>query len=331
MAAAGADTATPLYGFEQNDERAGSRRDLEAARAELLVLWKRLDGDELELSALEKHDPDGWVFLMRFATDCPLCIKWYEGERPKLERKHARYNSLVMVVAFVLFTLAFLLPFQPLLLFFLQGALDVDGPTSTTGLVDVAALLGVVGTGTTVALRLSSRGIRYRRQAAVFHKASAALKEQLYGLETEWRSKPLVDKSAEGITCMTAEFGGAVRRAVGQAQLVLANERDEFFDTLTVDVSALTEDVTAATEGLAQRAAFRTDQRHADAQLRTELGTQLSETLLTRDTAKAKIAMLEKELTTATEDRVASLQSTLLEQRLLFEESEQRRLHLQSK
>jgi hypothetical protein len=330
--ASGSDAATPLYSFEKNDERASSRRDLEAARAELVVLWKRFDGDELELPALEKHDPDSWGFLLRYVTDGPLCIKWYEGERPKLESKHARYNALVMVVAFVLFTLAFLLPFQPLLLFFLQGALDVDGSTSTTGLVDVAALFGVVGTGTTVALRLSSRGIRYRRQAAVFHKASAALKEQLYRLEAEWRGKPLVDKTAEGIIRMTTPFDEAIRRAVGQAQVVLSDEHDAYFDTLTVDVNALTEDVTAATEGLAPRIAFRNDQRHVDAQRRSELGNQLSEALLTRETAKAKIAVLEKELTTVTDERMrAALQSTLLEQRLLFEESEQRRLHLQSK
>ena len=324
------DTATPLYSFEQNDERASSRRDLEDARAQLLVLWKRLDGDELELPALEKHDPDSWVFLLRFVTDCPLCIKWYEGERPKLERKHARYNALVMIVALVLFTLAFLLPFQPLLLFFLQGKLDVDGTTSTTGLVDVAALLGVVGTGATVALRLSSRSNRYRQQAAVFHKASSALKEQLYRLETEWRGKPLLEKAADGTIRMAPALDEALRRAVGQAQLVGAVERDEYFDTLTVDVSALTEDVTAATEGLAQRTAFRNDQRHADAQRKLELGAQLSEALLTRDTAKAKIAVLEQELAATTDERTrASLQSMLLDQRLAFEESEQRRLHLQ--
>jgi hypothetical protein len=237
-----------------------------------------------------------------------------------------------MVVAFVLFALAFLLPFQPLLLFFLQGALEVEGSTSTTGLVDVAALLGVVGTGTTVALRLSSRGIRYRRQAAVFHKASAALKEQLYRLETEWRGKSLIDKAADGTTRMAPAFDDAIRRAVGQAQLVLATERDEFFDTLTVDVNALTEDITTATENLAQRTAFRNDRRHADAQRMVDQGTQLTETLLTRDTAKAKIAVLEAELATATDERMrANLQTMLLEQRLSFEESEQRRLHLQGK
>jgi hypothetical protein len=330
--AQGSDATTPLYGFEQNDERASNRRDLEGARAELVVFWKRLDGDELVLPALERHDPDSWAFLLRYITDGPLCIKWYEGERPMLERKHARYNALVMVVAFVLFTLAFLLPFQPLLLFFLQGALEVDGNTSTTGLVDVAALLGVVGTGTTIALRLSSRGIRYRRQAAVFHKASAALKEQLYRLETEWRGKPLLEKAPDGTTRMAAAFDEAIRRAVGQAQVVLANERDEFFDTLTVDVNALTEDVTAATEGLAQRTALRLDLRQADAQRRSELDSQRTDALLARDTASAKIAVLEKELAATTDERTrTNLLAMLLEQRLSFEESEQRRLHLQGK
>jgi hypothetical protein len=333
MAAGSAEASVPLYGFEQAEGRAGSHRDLTAARAELAVLWKRLDGDPLDLAALERHDPESWGFLLRYATDGPLCIKWYDGKRPELERKQARYSALVMTVAFVLFALAFMLPFQPLILFLLQSQLEIGGtPSSTTGLVDVAALLGVVGTGTTVALRLSSRGIRFRRQAAVFHKASATLKEQLYRLETEWRGKPLVDK-AEGVGLrMTPALDEAIRRAVGEAQLVLANERDEFFDTLTVDVNALTEDVTAATEGLGTRTAFRSDRRHEDAALRRDLEAQAADTQLAYDTAKAKIGVLEKELLTATDERTrANLQAALLEQRLLVEEMGQRRIQLQAR
>lgn len=331
MAERSTEAKLPLYGFEQAEGHAGSRRDLEDARAELSVLWMRLDGDPLELTALEKHDPDSWAFLLRYVTDGPLCVKWYESKRPELERKQSRYNALVMVVAFVLFTLAFLLPFQPLLLFLLKSKLQITDEASGTGLVDVAALLGVVGTGTTVALRLSSRGIRYRRQAAVFHKASAALKEQLYRLETDWRGKPLVEKTAENTTRMTPGFDEALRRAVGQAQAVLSDERDEFFETLTVDVNALTEDVTSATENLAGRVAFRSDRRHADAQRSSDLEAQLSDAQLKRDTAKAKIAVLEKELAgTLSDSTRENLQGLLLEQRLQLEESEQRRAQLVS-
>jgi hypothetical protein len=331
MATGSVDAAAPLYGFEKDDERAATRRrDLADARAELAVLWTRLDGDPLDLPSLERHDPDSWVFLLRYVTDGPLCIKWYEDKRPTLERKQARYNALVMMVALVLFVLAFLLPFQPLLLWLLQSELEIEGSPSSTGLVDVAALLGVVGTGATVALRLSSRGVRYRQQAAVFHKASAALKEQLYRLETEWRGKPLVDKAADGSTQLTLAFDEAIRRAATEAQAILSSERDEFFDTLAVDINAITENIDAAAEGLAKRAAFRTDRRHEDAQRRGDVDAQLAEATLTRETAKAKIAVLEKELTTATDERTRlNLQSTLLDQRLLLEESEQRRMHLQ--
>lgn len=331
MATGSVDATAPLYGFEKDDARAATRRrDLADARAELVVLWMRLDGDPLDLPSLERHDPDGWVFLLRYVTDGPLCIKWYEDERPTLERKQARYNALVMVVALVLFVLAFLLPFQPLLLFFLQGRLDVEGTPSSTGLVDVAALLGVVGTGATVALRLSSRGVRYRQQAAVFHKASAALKEQLYRLETEWRGKPLVDKPADGHARLTSAFDEAIRRTATEAQAILSTERDEFFDTLAVDVNAITENIDAATESLAKRAAFRTDRRHEDTQRRGDLEAELAEATLAHATAKAKIAVLEKELTTTTDERTRlGLQSALLDQRLLLEESEQKRMHLQ--
>jgi hypothetical protein len=329
MAAGSEETALPLYAFEQSDGRAGSHRDLTAARAELSVLWRRLDGDPLDLPALERHDRDGWAFLLRYVTDGPLCIRWYDAKRPALERSQARYNALVMGVALALFTLAFLLPFQPLLWFLLQGQLGVEGTPSSTGLVDVAALLGVVGTGTTVALRLSSRGIRYRRQAAVFHKASATLKEQLYRLETEWRGKPLLDRTTDGTVRLQPGLEQAIRRAVSEAQVVLANERDEFFDTLTVDVNALTEDVTAATEGLASRTAFRSDRRHEDALRRRELEAQLSDAVLSRDTARAKLAVLEQQLATVEGDGLrADIAEKLLELRLVAEESEQRRIHL---
>lgn len=328
MAEGSTEAKLPLYDFEEAQGHTG-RRDVAAARKALAKLWARLDGDPLDLTALEKHDPDSWAFLLRYVTDGLLCIKWYEDKRPELERKQSRYNALVMVVAFVLFALAFLLPFQPLLLFFLKSELELGGDTSGTGLVDVAALLGVVGTGTTVALRLSARGIRYRRQAAVFHKASAALKEQLYRIETDWRGKPLVEKAPDGTTRMTPAFDDAIRRAVTQAQTVLANERDEFFETLTVDVNALTEDVNSATETLAGRVAFRSDKRHADAQHRTDVESQLADALLRRDTARAKIAVLEKELAGTLSDGMReSLQGQLLEQRLQLEESEQRRVHL---
>jgi hypothetical protein len=330
MAAEPVEPAIPLYAFEQVTGLAGNRADPGAARRELVVLWKRLDGDPLELPALEKHDPDSWLFLLRYVTDGPLCIKWYEGKRPELETKQGRYNALVMVVAFVLFSLAFLLPFQPLLLFFLKSELDIGGTTSTTGLVDVAALLGVVGTGTTVALRLSARGVRYRRQAAVFHKASAALKEQLYRLETEWRGKPLVEKVADATTRMTPAFDEAIRRAVGQAQAVLADERDQYFETLIVDVNAVTEDVAAASESLGAKVAFRSDRRHDDAQRQRDLEDQLSEAQLACSTATAKIAVLEQTLATAADDLKPRIEATLLEQRLVLQESEQRRLHLQA-
>jgi hypothetical protein len=329
MAVGSDETALPLYAFEQADGRAGSHRDLTAARAELVVLWRRLDGDPLDLPALERHDRDGWAFLLRYVTDGPLCIRWYDQRRPALERRQARYNALVMGVALVLFMLAFLLPFQPLLWYALQGELGVEGAPSSTGIVDVAALVGVVGTGATVALRLSSRGVRYRRQAAVFHKASAKLKEQLYRLETEWRGLPLLERAADGSVRMTPGLDQAIRRAVSEAQAVLANERDEFFDTLTVDVHALTEDVSAATEGLASRAVFRSDRRHHDAVRRRELDAQVADAVLARDTARAKMAVLEQQLAMLTDERARDdLADKVLALRLVVEEQEQRRIHL---
>lgn len=320
----------PLYGFEQADGRAGRHRDLAAARRELEVLWGRLDGAPPDLAAIERHDAEGWAFLLRYITDGPLCIQWYEARRPELERKQARYGALVMTVAFVLFALAFLLPFQPLIVVFLGKELSLGSTGSSTGLVDVAALLGVVGTGTTVALRLSSVGIRYRRQAAVFHKASATLKEQLYRLETDWRGKPLVQRPEGGAARLDPAFDEALRRAVATAQLVLADERDAYFDTLVVDVGPIAETVTSATETLARRTAVRSDPHHEDAQRRQELEARLADARLAEDTARAKIAVLEQELTTTTDERtLANLRAALLDQRLASEEAGLRRQQLE--
>jgi hypothetical protein len=330
MAAGPGDSAIPLYAFEKATGRVENRADPRATRAELEMLWRRLDAKTEQLPALEQHDPESWLFLLRYVAEGPLCIHWYEHKRPELEAKQGRYNTMVMVVALALFLLAFLLPFQPLLLLVLGSKLGVESATSTTGLVDLAALLGVVGTGTTVALRLSARGVRYRRQAAVFHKASATLKEQLYRLESEWRGKPLVETLEDGTTRMTPAFDDAIRRAVGQAQAVVADERDQFFDTLILDVNAVTEDVTAATGDLGARVAFRSDRRHQDAQRQRDLASQADEAQLAYDTATAKIAVLEQTLATASDDQRPRIQVTLLEQKLAQQEADQRRKYLQT-
>jgi hypothetical protein len=164
----------------------------------------------------------------------------------------------------------------------------------------------------------------------VFHQASAALKEQLYRLETEWRGKPLVEKAADGTTRMTPGFDEAIRRAVSQAQTVLADERDQYFETLIVDVNAVTDNVTAATESLGTKVAFRSDRRHEDAQRQRDLESQVSEAQLACSTAAAKIAVLEQTLATTAPELKPRIEAALLDQRLILRESEQRRLHLQA-
>lgn len=322
MAVDPAPTGTPLYAFEKIRGRADAHRDPKAARAALEVLWSRLEGETEQLAALERGDPGGWELLLRYATDGPLAVEWYEDRRPELEAKQRRYNALVMGVVIVVFGLAFLLPFQPLVLIFLGSELKLDGGPSSTGLIDVAALLGVLVSGTTIALRLSSVGVRYRKQAAVFHKASAALKEQLYRLETEWRGKPLVHATDDAGPRLHPALDEAVRRAVGQAQAIMADERDAYFDTLTMDVNALTDGAGGVAEAMTARAVFRVDGRSEHSRQHRELDEQLAKARLRRDTLTAKIAVLERELTAPEADR-SGLQRMILEHRLSLQESEQ--------
>ncbi|MCX4240563.1 hypothetical protein [Paraliomyxa miuraensis] len=276
MAVAPGQSSTPLYAFEQGVGR-GNHRDLAAARAQLAVLWARLDGDVEQLEAIERSDPESWKLLLRYATDSPLSIKWYDDRRPELEKKQRQYNLLVMSTVLGVFGLAFMLPFLPLLMVVLQDRLALGESASSGGLVDMAALIGVLVSGTTIALRFSAVGVRFRQQAAVFHKASAALKDQLYGLETEWRHKPLVEtiEEGEGGTRLHPELEMAIRRAVGDARAIMDQERDDYFDTLTMDVSALTDGASDVTS-LGSSAVFRnyTRQRRA---LRAQLAEARSD------------------------------------------------------
>jgi hypothetical protein len=117
---------------------------------------------------------------------------------------------------------------------------------------------------------------------------------------------------------------------VGQAQAVLADERDQFFETLIVDVNSVTEDVSAATDALSQRVAFRTDRRHEHAQQLRDLERQAAEAQLAHEMASAKVLVLEQELAVAPEERKIELRPVLLEQRLAQQENEQRKRHFQA-
>ncbi|MCA9707923.1 MAG: hypothetical protein KDK70_18875 [Myxococcales bacterium] len=321
--------ATPLYAFEQIRGRAESRRDPQEARSQLRVLWKRLGGDPADLEALEAGDPDGWQFLLRYVTDGPLGIQWYDAKRPELEAKQRRYNALLVGLAVVIAGLAFALPFQPLVMVLLAPELELAEATSRTGLVDAAALFGVMGTGGAVALRMSAQVVRYRRQAAVFHKASAALKEQLYRLESDWFQPPLVVTDAKG-TRLHPAFATAIREAVGGAQAIGADERDAYFETLTIDVHALTDNAVAAQEALSEKAVFRGDRHHQHAKERRELAVELSKARLAVRTARAKIEVLEAEREKASPDEVGEIAVLLREQRMALQEAEQQQAHLEA-
>jgi len=315
-----------LYSFEEIHGRAG-HRDRQKARAQLEVLWSRLGGQEGQLATLRTQDPQGWQFLMRYVADGPLSIQWYDDKRPELEAKQRRYNRMLMGVALLLFILAFALPFQPLLLTLFDRDLPLAEAAGQTGLVDVAALMGVVGTGATVALRISAQAVRYRRQAAVFHKASAGLKEQLYRLEGDWAPRQLLGSEKEPLR-LHPEFTDALRLAIGEAQRVLAEERDAYFDTLTVDVNALTDNTTRAAQDLGNLSVLRTEHRKELAQARRELDRQIADASLAIRTANAKIAELESQQQTAPDDLKMDLQSSLHEERLALREAEQLYEHL---
>lgn len=328
MSAPTADHEAPLYAFEKQHGRAGHREPREA-RAQLTVLWERIGGDPQDLPALEQDDPDGWQFLMRYVTDGPLNIKWYDEKRPQLENKQRRYNVIVLIVVSVLFLLAMAMPFQPLLMAMMSPSIDLDRAGEVTGLVDVAALLGVVGTGATVVLRMSAQVVRYRRQAAVFHKAGSALKEQLYRLEGDWVGRPLLDPEAEG-TRLHPDFSAAIRQAVGLAQGILADERDEYFDTLIVDVNALTDNTARAADHLATQPVMRSDRRHEHEKGRMELVAKISEALLDVQTSRGKIEVLEEELAAAPDDMKVDLTIMIREEKLIQRAAEQRLAHLQA-
>ncbi len=270
--------AAVLYAFERGDGPTG-HRDPDKARQRLRIFWRRLGGDEVELDALETQDPEGHLLLVRFATDCPLSIEWYEDRRPRLEHNQRRYDTFVIVLAALLFLLAFLLPFQPLLLSLINRGLEMPQPAQSMGLIDVAALLGVVSTGVTVALRLSSQVVRYRSQGAVFHRASASLKELLYRLEGDWRGRALC-LSQDDARRLAPEFRTAVRRGITEAQAILSEERNQYFQTMMVDVSALADTSQASTSALLTQTISGDSLRKEQAQRRRTIEERLAQARL---------------------------------------------------
>lgn len=288
-----------------------------------------MGGADQQLAWIETNDVKGNALLLRYMTDGPLSIQWYEDKRPELLRKQRRYNALIITVAIVVFMLALLLPFAPLVVAAI-GDLDASQVAEKTGLIDMAALVGVISTGAMVALRISSHIVRHRQQAAVFHEASATLKAQLYELEDEWRGCQLVDvhnEDPEG-TRLDPEFEGALRRAVRDAQAVLSRERQAYFETFRMDVQSIADQNESAIDAVANRAVLRSDPRHEHEQSRQALEGQVSSAKLEHETAAAKLKLLEDEYATADEDTKYALREIMREQRLMAEEARRRYEHL---
>ncbi|MEM7158771.1 MAG: hypothetical protein AAF799_38370 [Myxococcota bacterium] len=288
-----------------------------------------MGGADQQLAWIEANDSKGNALLRRYMTDGPLSIQWYEDKRPELLRKQRRYNALIIIVAIVVFVLALMLPFAPLVVAAI-GDLDASDVAESTGLIDMAALVGVISTGAMVALRISSHVVRHRQQAAVFHEASANLKAQLYELEDEWRGCQLVDvhnEDPEG-TRLDPEFESALRRAIRDAQAVLSRERQAYFETFRIDVQTLADQHEAAVDAVANRAVLRSDSRHEHEQSRQALEGQVSAAKLDHETAAAKLKILEDEFKEADEDSKFELRAFLRDQRMAAEEARRRYEHL---
>lgn len=330
MSASTATAQADRYGFEGIEGHAGSHRDSKAARIQLDVLWRRLGGDVADLSRLEQSDPDAHHLLLRYVIDAPLNIEWYDNKRPRLMRRQRAYNVFIFGMAGLVFLLAFLMPFLPV--FMKKLGVDTES-VAQTGVVDAAALVGLLGTGAMVALRVSSHVVRYRQQAAVFHEASALLKEQLYTFEDAWRGKTLVVPSEDDSAAIRVEpeFGKALRKAVNGAQAIIADERDRYFGTLILDVQSLADATEGGAAKIGNQVVARSDRRHPEQQAKAALEAEIAAVELERDTAKAKAALLEKEMGSGDPNVAAEVRSLLRMERQAVEAANQRLLYLNAK
>jgi hypothetical protein len=158
------------------------------------VLLQRLTGTD---DAPEAAEPLKRL-LTEYCTDVTLNIRWYERARTRALWWWRIYMGAVLSLAIAAFGVAYVVT--------KESAASPGWWVLMVGLVPV--------------LQATGAAIDYRTRMGAFWRASAELKENLFGLEATWSGKPL-----------EAEFREAVQQARRAAHQVARDERVTFYGT----------------------------------------------------------------------------------------------------
>ncbi|HVW26450.1 MAG TPA: hypothetical protein VHC69_13875 [Polyangiaceae bacterium] len=225
------------YAFEAESEGVGgrppSRRTRHDAEQALAVLRSRLG-----VPADAKLEHDLSRALLRFCTDVVLNIAWYERARRREESRNRWMTSgmvALMVVALGLLFFTSLLPSLPV------------GVPAPSGMLQLTVFAG----GALTVLQVIAALADGKARLAIFWKASADLKELLYGFEQRWCDKAVVATGA------APGFSDAIEEAMRSAHAITRAERLDFFATVRSpsDVVAI---ATSAADTLRGRAVSST-------------------------------------------------------------------------
>lgn len=185
-----------------------SDQALHEARAFLLEIGA---GDSSDFLLGEKL-PGVRRQLLRWASDVPLNIRWYED---RLWNNFILTYFGAIAVGVVGVALGILTA--------CADKLPTLGTTATAGLVSSVALM---------LLQLLSTLTDRRAQVTLFWKSSADLQERLYSFEDRWRGRPLVQQfSGEGPR-VSAEFLVDLGEEIAKARAIEREERTAFFASM---------------------------------------------------------------------------------------------------
>jgi uncharacterized membrane protein len=218
-------------------------RTSDEARDEARVLLTRLGLSKADIDKILPSGSDAEV-LLRYATDVPLNILWYQRA---LKQQHG-YRTGWVLLSLLVGVATTLLPL--LLLLF-------HAPQAKEASVLLAAQLGMITTAVGSGWKIVSNLDHTKQRIGIFWSAGADLKEELLTFEDKWRRQ-----FASGT--LTPEFTNALAASNTRARAIARKERTDFFATYASPAEIVTA-ATSVADGLTKaRDALLEAQRATD-------------------------------------------------------------------
>lgn len=197
------------YEFESTSQ-SNSRRTIEKALSALGVLLGRLQ------IPLKPDELDGQErrMLLRYCSDYPVNIGWYQEHAATQERKATSQRRLIIRVGIFLLLATLAAP-----------AVAGWRMSSAVSIQLVVSLVGLLVGGALTALKLLATGFDASVRQGIFWNAGADLKEGLYLFEEKWAGKAVSNGK------LTSDFLVAIQLELDRARAIGNTEKRAFFAT----------------------------------------------------------------------------------------------------